>query len=336
MGVDWMKTGKHFIPLKSGGQISLMAESFPVVGLPNGNRVVVDLQSELPEKMISLITSNWDNYRIVSLKGEDDLRNAFARILAVCGFPKVYAGGEHLDLGGDIPLRLNADWIVQMNPASPGKESRTAMVTILDPGIPRISRPLRNLLEGRGITVVDYPPGEDLPESSSQETEVLATGRNPRNIVETLLKLNGNAFTSDVEIPVYQDRKTEFNLIVKADFFLNLDGKDSIIDLTGLGPEIVSLLREHRFRILSLSSEHTPSAVLARTLEFLNVQSDFMPHSFLAARRQESRNVRLTVPGIVFRDSKGQEFFATEIKLPEALARFLSEKGYRILSLSTS
>jgi hypothetical protein len=278
LGVEWMKTGQHFIPLKAGGQVNLKADSFPVISLTNGTRVVVDLQNELPEKMASLITSNWENYRIVSLKREDDLRKAFTKILAVCDFPKVVVGGESLELVGDISLRLNADWIVQMDPAPPGKDWRTVMITFLDPGVPRIPKPMRDLLESRGITVLDYPPGDDLAERSPQAVEALAAGGTLRDIVETLLNLTGKSFTSNVEIPVYQQKETEFNLIVKADFFLNLDGKDSIIDLTGLGPEVLSLLTEHRFRVLPLSSEQTPSAVLSKTLGFLGIQFDFMPH----------------------------------------------------------
>ena len=36
MDEEWVDTGKQFIPLKSGGQIQLKAESFPVLNLQSG------------------------------------------------------------------------------------------------------------------------------------------------------------------------------------------------------------------------------------------------------------------------------------------------------------
>jgi LysM repeat protein len=59
MGEEWVNTGEHFIPLKSGGQAKLKANAFPIVNLFNGNRVIVDLSNNLPDKMAQLITSSW-------------------------------------------------------------------------------------------------------------------------------------------------------------------------------------------------------------------------------------------------------------------------------------
>ena len=33
MGEEWVNTGEHYIPLKSGGQIDLKAKSFPIINL---------------------------------------------------------------------------------------------------------------------------------------------------------------------------------------------------------------------------------------------------------------------------------------------------------------
>lgn len=59
LGEDWVHTGKHFIPLKSGGQIDLEAKTFPILNLKSGVRVIVDLNNELPPEMGRLIKSSW-------------------------------------------------------------------------------------------------------------------------------------------------------------------------------------------------------------------------------------------------------------------------------------
>jgi hypothetical protein len=139
-----------------------------------------------------------------------------------------------------------------------------------------------------------------------------------------------------MEIPIHEEQKADFKLIVKADFILDIDDKDFIIDLKGLGPDIIALLKEHQYQVLSLSNEKSSSAIVTRTLEFLDIEFDSGPHPFLAADRAESTNIRLMIPGIVFRDSKAQSIFATHLGLTPEIISFLSQKGYRILRLPLS
>jgi LysM repeat protein len=336
MGFEWIKAGQHFIPLKTGGQVSLKADSFPILNLPDGTRVVVDLYHELPEKMNSIITSNWENYRIVHLGKGDDLRTAVGKILSACRFPRLYRSGEPLELTGDITVGLKADWIIQTSSEPSPHKSGFVAVTFLDASSARTALSVVRLLETAGIRIVEYPPSVDPAPGTAEKPEIQRLGGNPREVVERLLEMSGVPFSSGVEIPIFQGKKAEFNLIVKADFLLRVHDKDSVIDLTGLGPEVVSLLAEHQFRILSLSGTEGVSSVLSRVLGFVEVPFDPYPHTFKAAERDESRNTLITLPGITFSDKEGKRVFVTALPLSETLASFLSGKGYRILEVGTS
>jgi hypothetical protein len=128
-------------------------------------------------------------------------------------------------------------------------------------------------------------------------------------------------------------------LIIKADFFLKIKGRDAIIDLIGLAPEMISLLEDHKFSVLSMANEKDPLAMVSMTLEFLDIESQNGPHSFMAGNRDDSRNVKLTLPGVVFPDSRGSRgnpVLATPLILPEEIAAFLSKRAYRVLLLSFS
>ena len=80
MGEEWTQTGDHFIPLQSGGHMNLKTESYPILNLVSGYKVIVDLNNELPENMARLIESIWETYRIIHLSEDDDLRMAFHRM----------------------------------------------------------------------------------------------------------------------------------------------------------------------------------------------------------------------------------------------------------------
>ncbi len=336
IGEEWLNTGEHFIPLKSGGQINLKADSFPVLNLSNGNRVIVDLHDQLPERMAQVITSNWDNYRVVHLNKEDDLKKALDKIFPVCGYYRVYKQGEPLDLVGDIRIRMTADWIIQPLPPPDKGLGPMILITLTDKGTARMSPEIRSFLEGMDLKVIEYPPSEHSKPVSLANAETLNAGHDIPGLAEMVLNLRGQAFSRNVEVPVYQSQKTQFSMLVTADFFLYIGGKEAIIDCSGLGEETLSLLRDQGIPVLSLHDEKDPSLAVSRVLEFIGVQFDSNPHPFMAASRGETRNIEMTIPGIVFQDDHGQNIFASRLKLPDQIVGFLSERGYKVLNLALS
>ena len=334
IGEEWLQSGEHFIPLKSGGQINLNADSYPIIDLRSGKRIIVDLYNDLPENMAELIRSSWDNYAIVHLRGDEDLKEAIDRIIILCDYQKIQGMNEPLILGGDIPLRITADWIIQLAPEQSSGEENIVIVNFLDDAGSATPGTIGTFLEDIGIRAVDYPPSLETIEESVEDAEILPdTGDDRGSLIEMLLSLNNRTFSRNKEIPIFQNQQADFNLIVKADFLLDIDGGNYVIDLTGLGQDIIALLKEHQFHVLSLANEKSSSDIVTRTLEFLGIDYDSEPHPFWAAERTELKNIMLMIPGIVFRDSKYQNIFATHISIPPEITNFLARKGYRILRL---
>ena len=335
LGEEWINTGEHFIPLKAGGQLNLKAEAFPILSLGNGQRVIVDLHRELPEKMAQVIAANWENYRVVHLKGDEDLRNALNKILAACDYYKIYKQGEPLEMRGDFTLQVSADWIIQTSE----DRSRTLLINLADKSGSRIPPELRNFLTNLGVKSIEYPPSQESapePAAPSARSDVLFAGKDKAAVIESVLTLTGQTFTRDVEMPVIQGQKSGVSLMIKADFFLYVDGKDSIIDCKGIGPDIVPLLKEYKVSVLSLANEEDPALIVSRTLDFIGVKFDSKPHPFTTAGKEDSKNFKLTIPGIVFRGNNGQNVFASHLRLPDDIAGFLSRRGYKVLSLAVS
>ena len=53
----------------------------------------------------------------------------------------------------------------------------------------------------------------------------------------------------------------------------------------------------------------------------------------IAANRDESRNIRLMIPGITFQDNNNNTILATHLKLSPAITNFLAVEGYSVLLL---
>ncbi|MBW1997971.1 MAG: LysM peptidoglycan-binding domain-containing protein [Deltaproteobacteria bacterium] len=335
MGEEWVQSGEHFIPLKSGGQVNLKADSYPILNLNNGNRIILDLFHLLPQKMIELITSNWQNYRVVQLEEGEDLNTALGKIFPLCGYPKIYPPGQPLHIKGEIEVEITGDWIVETSPADDKKGVIDVISIIGRQGSPT-PREILDYIEKEGVKVIEFPRPEMEKTVPWARGESLQPAFNKADLIERIFRLSGRDFARNVEIPVYQSQKTNFSLIIKADFLFQDKGVDHIIDLTGLDPPILSLLREHQFKVMSLSDVEDPTLVASKTLDFIGVQAESKVHMFTAAERTTEKNIRLNIPGIIFRGSDGKTVFATEVNLPEEIALFLKRKGYSLLGLSFS
>lgn len=333
MGEEWIQTGEHFIPLQSGGQMDLKASSFPILALRTGRRVVVDLQGTLPERVPKLIESSWGNYKVVRLSSEDDPASALNKVIDACGYAEVRRNGEPLELGGEIPFRLSGQWVVRV-PKDAGYGFTGAVIRLRRDSEPGIPEGMKRHVEGLGTKIIEFPRTDEKEAASADSAETLAPA-DPPSLTRELLRISGKPFSSDVDIPVFQSRGAEFKLIIRADFLLKVNERDAVIDLHGLSPEVISLLKEHGFLVLSLKDVQDPLEMLTRTLAFVGVAFDPGPLRIEVPPRSRPAPVSFVINGAVFQGMGGKTL-ATRLDLPPEIAAYLSRNGYKILRVSFS
>lgn len=331
MDEQWIHTGEHFIPMKSGGNINLKADTYPIIKRQGGMTLIVDLNHSLPTRMGKVIEASWGTYRIVTLSPTDDLRSAFGKILEACQYPKVFKKGEPLKLSGAIPVTITGDWIVIPPRSRPGTSPGFIVIDFLDDKTKGVPRSVKAYLKGQGVLFVEYPSPET-PEKPLVK-KAPETAPDAASLVEMVLTLTGQPHEARVKIPAFESRNDDFRLTVTADFYLTGHGRERVIDLSGLEPEVVALLKERNISVLSLSTEHNPLAIVSKTLKFLGWAHNMGP-LILATAPHGNQNVKLTLSGVVFSSEKGHSVFVTPINLPPELAVFLYEKGYRVVTLA--
>jgi hypothetical protein len=337
MGEEWVDTGEQFIPLKSGGHVNLRADFFPTINLRNGRIAIVDIENKLPNDISQVIESDWEEYRVVHLAPHDNLRAAIDKILAASAYYKILRSGEKLRVRSDIDISLASDWVIIPKKEEGNTPGTIVTLTLISNHSEQIPSVVKSYLENLGIKVIDYPDFRTLKKVEEEipvEKKISIEKESDFPLPRLLLNLAGQSFESEVKIPVYQSEGAGFNLIIHADIFFNRQGKDCIIDDTGLSPDIVSLLEKHQFHVLSLADEKDPRKSTELILDFLGVQFESKPHDFLASARDEARNITLTIPGISFSDQEKKKIFATDKTLPGELVSFLNAQGYYLLELS--
>ena len=334
IGEEWVQTGKHFIPLKSGGQIDIAAQSFPIINLRNGLRIIINFKNKLPDRMARLIENSWKNYRIVTLMN-DELGPALNHIFNVCNYARIIDKNETLEIRGDVNLKIMGDWIIKPEEDKASKKSDIIILNLINIPANITSPMIKKYLFRIGVKVIDYPStGDKEGIWDVDKSLLLQGGGNPTSIIENILNIHNQAYSREEKIPVYESQKADFKLIIQADFFLRIKGIDAIIDLSGLDPDVIALLEEHQFRILSLADEKKPLNIASKTLEFIGSRIVPVP-TFWCSARKNDRNIQISVPGLIFLDTDKTSVFATENRLPNEIEVFLTKQGYKILTLSS-
>ena len=154
------------------------------------------------------------------------------------------------------------------------------------------------------------------------------------SLVEMVLTLTGHPHSARVKIPAFESRNDDFKLTVTADFYLSTHGRERVIDLGGLDPEIVALLKERGIAVLSLSKDKDPLSLASKTLEFLGWPYKMGPHT-LSTAPNGRQNVNLTLTGVIFSTEGGHSVFLTPLDLPPEVALFLYDRGYRVVTLAS-
>ncbi len=325
IGEEWLNQGKHYIPLKTGGQIDLNTETYPIISLRSGDKIIVDLYSTLPEKMADLIMSNWDTYRIIHIDKTDDFTAAIAKAIGACNYAKVYGKDESLVLEEGFRLEVTADWIIQLlSEPTPG-EINLLCLNLGEKGRKDIPESLKKYLEGHGIRIIDYPEGEAY-EESDKEFNPINLGGNINSVIEKILDLAEQQYSMKRDILLYRGEEgANFNLTIKADYSFKRKEKDYIIDLNGLEDDVIKLLNERGFSVLSLAGEQDLSKAASRVLDFLGEGWKDAKQGFYAVAEDSRSNIKLVVPGISYRDTKGRMNLFTYIRTPQEISGFLAK-----------
>ena len=337
MGEEWVDTGEQYIPLKSGGQVNLKADSFPVLNLSSGRRLIIDMKSELPEDISQLIEADWEDYRVVHLAKNDDLKQAMDKVLSACDYHTIVRAGDYLKITGDIGITIAGDWAVIPQRGEGDIPDKIVTITSIRNRAEQTPTVVKTYLEKLGIIVIDYPDftGSSAGREQAPVPKQITIEKDTDFPLPTLLLgLVGQPFSKRLKMPLYRGVDSTFNVIIQADLFFNRDGKDCIIDTTGLSPHVVSLLRKHHIHVLSLSGVKEPRRITRLILDFLGLPFESKLHSFPVAARDETRNIILFFSGVSFADQAGKMILATDKGIPNEFVFFLNRLGYQVLDLT--
>jgi len=342
IGEQFISTGQHFLPLKSGGQVTLNAFSFPIIKLRNGHRIILDLGRRLPAQVIRLIRAEWSGYTIFQTKPREKLNELLDRLIKECGFPGLYEKGQPFIIEQQIKIKLQGDWLI-----FPRKIDLSA-------GQPVILNLPSSRLEGtfpeaaaylaeQQVKVIDFYPKGNLigPEPLSSlepiETDIeTIISKDIIDFIMALLELLDQKFTVDLSIPVIKDDQTDdnFSLSVNIPLYFNKNGTDYLIRFQKLSKDLEQILEKQGAKVVVLNPNEGAVAAARMILSAIG-QTHKWGVTLKASERPSDRNIEFVIPGLAITDSN-QSLFLTPLEIPGQLASLLAKQKFRVIKFQVN
>ena len=337
VGERFIARGKHFLPLRSGGQITINTKSFPIIDLRNGQKIILDLDQRLPREMVDLIRANWTNYTIFTAKRNESLPAMLNRLFENSHYYKVRRRGRPWVFDRGLHVSVEADWIIWSTERD--WRSGQAVVVTLPKGPGQGTSPeLAAFLAENGVKVIDFHARGNMigpePRRGQPKKPVEVQELSPLNntdFVKSILDLIGQKYETDLAIPLVKGSPGggEFNLTVQAPLYFSRGNTNYVVAVDGLATDVRLLFEKHKFKVLDGRSGEGAASVARRLLALMGIKAE-AGLTIKGSPQSSGGKIEVTMPGVMFKN-RGQDLLLTPIPVPRTLAPLLNRPNLKVV-----
>ncbi len=323
-------TGEQLASLQDRGVMSFDHSRVPVYTFPWGKKVVFDYGNRLPENMKEVISSEWKNAEVVSVRTRDDMEAILGKVLDGSGFYRVEKNGEYAVSRDNIQLSISGNWIVFKDTML----KNVFVVNLLQGDEQPLPEQLRAYFAGTGLSIVDIrkgaPASADVQSGYAAQPRYRQVPSETITITDTILTCIGLQYEKDYNTKIFQNIYSGFSLEVVADRKFEKDYETFLIDFHSLPGRIAGIITEQGFHLLQIDlQERDLDAVIKKVLTFCGATFKPSPVKFKYDHGEKS-NVKLTIPGYLLETGTG-DVLLTQASLSEPIVKFLADIDIKII-----
>ncbi|MEW6616670.1 MAG: LysM domain-containing protein [Thermodesulfobacteriota bacterium] len=335
-GDHYIDKGNYYIPIPGGGELTLDNETFPILEMKSGGKVIIDVGDQLPAKIEKLIESNWKDYKIINIQKYESIESILNRLLTLSGHYSITRGDKPLILKGKITTTIWSDWVIFKEKDSLFK-NRVYVVNIIDRKEKEVPLTIKDYIESFGVRVIDIFSDAKKEQGQYQkkaitgeEEEIISLDSSNNNVlIRALLTLIDQPFTVGVKLPLSSTSSSGFNVGITADIFLKRGTRDCIISLNDLPEDIAEMLAENKLRILEVQKNEAPESVISKVLGFLGIEFSSSTFEFDTAQKGNPHNITIAIPGFLLQGNDLPKILLIKANVDKNIASFLKEKGIK-------
>jgi LysM repeat protein len=309
----------RLMPAGTEEDLELDTRAYPVIYTHSGAKLVLDLGSTLPRTTLAALRSR--NFQVFRTRRGESLDRVLDNLWPLCGYYRIYTNERAYEGGGDIRLRISADWIVwptedAWNSGRPlvlNKVARGGQGT--DPAWVRF-------LGEHGLTILDLerniirPPRETATEPVRPPPSITTLdSSNPRFLAEELLRLFGAEPRQVAPVEIKNGPEPK---IVTAPLYWEAENYRAVLNFGELLTDEVESLRRDGLRVVT-ADDLGSEAVIEAVLTGLGLKTR---ENLVLTAPDGGPRMTLTIKGRMVTLSK-RDFLLTPAAVPDSLARFL-------------
>jgi hypothetical protein len=327
LGQKVQTSGELTVPIASGGSITIDARHYPVITLPEGRKLLVDLLGGIGERDRKLIETHWQGGQVLSFSPEIPPRMVIDKLLEASAFAR-FRRKEEITCGRKATLTMVPDWQVVATGEELLSGERITLVSWIDTGAAPLPQEWSAFLSTFGFSLIEIGPGA-VPVAKEAATAPPPafdlTGMEVIDAVESLVRGLGLSTRRGLSIQV-SDETGLPTPAVTIDLTVTAGPNLYLIDFGHLRPEEMGLLSSYRNRLVVLSPSELPTYWIPRLLTTLGFKSRKVNSYFT-----EGGNGRavLKLSTVQVSDDKGTVVFA-DGELQDDLLYYLRRQGSRI------
>lgn len=329
--------GMYYFPGQDGQDVALDLSLSPLMELKDGKRLIFPQQDRLREKDIAVIKAHWPQAQIAPLPAGASAETVLDVAFKSLGTELLENELSFGDNGVGVVVR--ARWIIE-EPAGAGMTPRRECITLINS--PEESSPdaISRYLEQNNITLREVFKGEDIARAGSKvlrytipdADQATIEASNPADLVKKVVAAVGLHYTENTNIsfPYGGVQIAATSNLISSD-----DGKKVLVDYGELYGDAISLIRKTGLDIIQIKDEESANSILRKVFSAVKIPFSENP-VFLAAKRPETYNIFMTIPGFRLTARSTGDLLITTVPLHYEITQFLIEKGVKIVTLTHS
>lgn len=325
--VSLEKEGVKYFSLSENSDISFDTGLFPIMNLHSDRILVIDYTGAFPEDMKNLIEISWPEYRVVSPKGNVDLRGFVPMLLQESGY--LFQEGSKMVSGGTAQVEYYSDFLVHGKNGKP-MDSDISLVSVLDSSEYLTPQEIITWFMHRDIRIIELSE-QDRRYVNRTPGTVLDMRRtmSRKALVENILTLSGYPFSRDENINLSARKEMRFTM--RADLLIDMGHKRKIVEFSDVSDEEMRYVKKFGFDIVRIEPWEGKKDMIRKIMSLLALRYTNSPRNNASSLSPRNTRYRLLVPGLVVKSLKGV-FFMTDAVLDEELLRNITGEGISVVT----
>jgi LysM repeat protein len=319
--------GNYYIPIPPAGQVAINCSTVPVVELDDGNKILLDLSSQIPDDLKKMIESTWRNYSIV--KGKKGILSLLEEIINKSETYSFKKFGKHVKVGKTPQLKIWLDWLVS-NKTSTKENPRLHGLNLVKNDSHLIPLPIKKYAEKNYLTITEIMEKSGIANAADENYTVpylpTINSSTNRELAVSLLITLGYTPTKNTEVKVFDSIKDGFTLSVNADLLIKAEGKSVIINFKKISQQFINIFKKRGTKIIFISEGERKKEIFQKVLYAMNIPFSADNFEFLIPEKANNPRAIIYLPSIKVRVGKNATYHFVDFDVDDGINGLLHKK----------